>query len=272
LSELAWGRRYLMCPPIHYDVLYEINPWMRREVAVDAERARSQWESLRATLVAAGAGVERMEAAPGLPDLVFTANAGLVDGERFVCSRFRHPERAPEAALDAAWFASRGFDVLELPEGVYFEGAGDALPFADRFLAGYRIRSDFAAHGMVSKLLGAESLAVELVDPRFYHLDLAFCPLDSERAMIAPDAIDAYGRAVVQRLVPQPLVLELDEALSFCANSLVIGRTVVMSSCPPRVGRELERWGFDLTLCPVDEFLKAGGGPRCLTLALDVRV
>jgi N-dimethylarginine dimethylaminohydrolase len=66
------------------------------------------------------------------------------------------------------------------------------------------------------------------------------------------------------------LVLEPDEAVMFCANSVVVGSTVVMAQCPPRVGRQLEQWGFEVAVCPIDEFLKAGGGCRCLTLALDV--
>ena len=112
--------------------------------------------------------------------------------------------------------------------------------------------------------------SVELVDARLYHLDLTFCPLDDRRAIVAPDAWDSYGRKVVEALVPEPLALGLDDALTFCANSVVVGTHVIMPSCPPQVGRRLEAWGFDVEVSPVDEFLKAGGGCRCLTLALDV--
>ena len=110
---------------------------------------------------------------------------------------------------------------------------------------------------------------LQLVDPRLYHLDLTFCPLDGRRAIAAPLGWDAYGLKVVEALVPELLVLTDDEALSFCANSVVVGRTVVMPTTPPRVGHQLEAWGFDVVECRVDEFLKAGGGCRCLTLAVD---
>ncbi|MGH9043148.1 MAG: dimethylarginine dimethylaminohydrolase family protein [Acidimicrobiia bacterium] len=269
---LSWGRRYLVCPPSHFGVLYEINPWMHKEVAVDPDRARTQWEDMVANLESAGAVTVPMEPIPGLPDLVFTANAGLVHGNRFVVSRFRHTERRQEARYDAEWFARAGFEVDELPVelGVCFEGAGDALPFRGRLVSGYRFRSDFVAHGAIAGLLKIPVVSVELKDARFYHLDLTFCPLDDRRAICAPQGWDRYGLAVMQRLVPEPLILELDEALSFCANSVVINHTIVMPACPPRVGRVLEGWGYDVCISPVDEFMKAGGGVRCLTLALDV--
>jgi N-dimethylarginine dimethylaminohydrolase len=261
-----------VCPPSHFGVLYEINPWMHKEVAVDPDRARTQWEDMVANLESAGAVTVPMEPVAGLPDLVFTANAGLIHANRFVVSRFRHTERRPEARHNAEWFARAGYQVDEVPVelGVCFEGAGDALPFRGRLVAGYRFRSDFVAHGALAELLGIPVVSVELADARFYHLDLTFCPLDDRRAICAPHAWDRYARAVMERLVPEPLVLEPDEAMSFCANSVVVNHTIVMPACPPRVGRILERWGFDVCVSPVGEFMKAGGGVRCLTLALDV--
>jgi N-dimethylarginine dimethylaminohydrolase len=274
---LEWGRRYLMCPPRHFGVLYEINPWMSREVSVDPERALTQWEGLVETLEAAGAEVVVMEPEADVPDLVFTANAGLVNGGQFVPSHFRHPERRPETPINAAWFGKRGWRVDHLPAELDHEGAGDALPFTPEdartvLLSGYSFRSDARAATELSTLLACPVRPIQLVDPRLYHVDLTFCPLDARHAIVAPLGWDAYGRKVVEALVPEPLVLSDDETLSFCANSVVVGTTIVMAAVPPRVGRQLEAWGFTVVDCKVDEFLKAGGGCRCLTLALDVRV
>ncbi len=261
-----------MCPPEHFGVLYEINPWMHQEVAVDLDRAREQWEGLVRTLREADATVEVLDPQPGLPDLVFTANAGVVNDRCFVPSRFRHPQRQGEVPHYVAWFEQHGYTVAHLPDDVHHEGAGDALPFGPVLLSGYRFRSDAAAHVALSRLTGVPVRPVELADSRFYHLDLAFCPLDQRRALVAPAALDAYGRRVVDALVPEPLALEPDEAAAFCANSVVVGTAVLMPSCPPRIGRQLEAWGFDVAEVPVDEFQKAGGACRCLTLALDVAV
>jgi arginine dihydrolase len=267
---LEWGRRYLMCPAKHFGVLYEINPWMSREVPADPVRSLQQWEHLVDTLRDAGAEVETIDPVDGLPDMVFTANAGLVWGERFVSSRFRHAERAGEVVGFNRWFTKHGSRVTKLPGDPLFEGAGDALPFRDRIVAGYRIRSEFDAHTALAKTIDTEVLSVELVDQRFYHLDLTFCPLDDRRALVFPEAWDHYGRDVMKALVPEPVVLEPDEALAFSANSVVIGDTIVMPACSSRLEGELRSTGFDVRVCAVDEFQKAGGGVRCLTLALDV--
>jgi N-dimethylarginine dimethylaminohydrolase len=275
MAELTWGRRYLMCPPQHFGVLYEINPWMHKEVAVEPDAALRQWDGLAATLRSAGADVVTMLPDAAVPDLVFTANAGIVNGHQFVPSHFRHPERQAETEIDAAWFAAAGFRVDRLPADATHEGAGDALPFPGPdgttvLLSGHPFRSDLHAITALGKLVGCPTLPVTLVDPRFYHLDMTFCPLDDRRAICAPMAWDQPTRRAVEELVPEPLWLEDDEALVFSANSVVVGTTVVMSTAPPRVGRQLEKWGFTIVESPADEFLKAGGGCRCLTLALDV--
>ncbi len=275
--SLSWGRKYLMCPPTHFGVLYEINPWMHAEVTVDRDRAQEQWDGLVSTLRSAGAEVVSIDQDPSVPDMVFTANAGIVNhrdgGEaQFIPSHFRFPERQGETEIFARWFAAAGYSVDRLPTELDHEGAGDALPYAGGLVSGYRFRSDLPATTELGRLTGVPVRAIELVDERLYHVDITFCPLDDRHAIGAPMGWDAYGRKVIEALVPEPLWLEDDEALTFCANSVVIGSTVVMPVTPPRVGRILEGWGFDVVTCDVSEFLKAGGGCRCLTLALDVEL
>jgi N-dimethylarginine dimethylaminohydrolase len=259
-----------MSPPEAFDVVYEINPWMHRTIAVDHDLAAAQWRTLVATLEEAGAEVVLQPAAEKLPDLVFTANAGVVSGNRFVPANFRHPERQGETAEDLAWFAAHGFEIVRLPPALYHEGAGDALPFGGVLLSGYRFRSDIASHAALAAALEVPVRSVELVDERLYHFDLTFCPLDDRRALVAPIGWDRYGARVVEALVAEPFVLDTEETFAFCANSVVVGSTIVMPSCSVRLGRQLEAWGFEVVVCPVGEFLKAGGGCRCLTLALDL--
>jgi N-dimethylarginine dimethylaminohydrolase len=261
--------RILMCPPDYYGIEYEINPWMHVERGAKRERAQAQWQRLCETLRGLGVTVELMEPRPGLPDLVFTANAGLVFGDRFFSSSFRHEVRARESPYFDAWFAEHGFTVEHLPEGVYFEGAGDALFCGRPLFAGYRIRSDVNGHQYLGKVLGRLVLPLELVSPYFYHLDTCFCPLAPDEAIYYPAAFDAYGQRVLQAHVPKLLAVEEVEARRFGCNAVVVGRTVITNSGCPRLHAGLRTWGYEPVSVELDEFIKSGGSAKCLTLRLD---
>lgn len=260
---------YLMCPPDHYGISYEINPWMDRMNQPDLDLAREQWYNLVSNIQEAGAAVEIVPPVPSLPDKVFMADTGLIDQNRFIMSRFRYPLRQPETEYAADWFRRRNYEVLEfppLPEETL--ESSDVAPFRGCLVAGYGFRTTLSAHETLARLVQKQVLSIKFVDPRFYHLDISFCPLDDRRAMVAPAAWSRHSCELVEKLVPEPLVLELDEAMTFCANAIVVGKIVIMSSCPLRVGRILERWGFMICVSPVSEFIKAGGAVHCLALDL----
>src|SRR5262249_14789391 len=174
--------------------------------------------------------VELMTPQPGLPDLVFTANAGMLFGRRFFSSRFRHEVRARETPHFDAWFAAHDFAVEHLPEGVFFEGAGDALFCGPTLFAGYRIRSDVRGHHHLGALLHIQVLPLELVNPYFYHLDTCFCPLAPGEAIWYPGAFDAYGRRVIEAHIPRLLAAGEADAHRFGCNAVVGGRTVVINA------------------------------------------
>jgi N-dimethylarginine dimethylaminohydrolase len=270
-SRLSWGRRFLMCPPDYFEISYAINHWMDTDVKVDRDRATRQWFDLAGTLRVAGATVETIPARPGLPDMVFTANAGLIDGTTYWPSAMRHPQRQPEIAHFRTWMAELGWTVADQPAAIQ-EGAGDALPFGGALVCGHGMRSIREAYHDLTERTGWTVRPVRLADPRFYHVDIAFCPLDERTALIVPEAFTAEGRETLAQLVPDPVPVTVEEGEMFCVNSVVVGRTIVMPGCTSRLGQELERRGFDVVVCDVSEFRKAGGGSRCLTLALDVDI
>ncbi|MBB6174745.1 N-dimethylarginine dimethylaminohydrolase [Nocardiopsis mwathae] len=265
----VWGYRYLVCPPRYFDVRYSINPWMDPNETVDRELAHDQWTRLVATLREAGAKLDELEPLPDHPDAVFTANHGIVDGHTFWPARMRHPERAAEVAHAAHWFDRNNWSVADPAPDAVQEGAGDALPFAGTLVAGYGMRSDRLAYGELARRTGWPILPVRLTDPAFYHVDVAFCPLDDRSALIVPSAFSDEALRRLRRLVPDPVLLTDEEGLAFAANSVVVGHRIVMPHCSPRLGRLLDERGFDVAVCDVSEFRKAGGGCRCLTLALD---
>jgi N-dimethylarginine dimethylaminohydrolase len=261
--------RLLMCPPDYYGIEYEINPWMSRSRGSSLERARAQWRILHNTLVGLGATVELMTPRPGLPDLVFTANAGLVFGGRFFSSCFRHEVRARESPHFDAWFAAHGFAVEHLPPGMYFEGAGDALFCGPSLFTGYRIRSDVQGCQHLAGMIRRQVLPLELVNPYFYHLDTCFCPLAPGEAIYYPEAFDVYGRKVLQTHVPGLIAATDAEAKRFGCNAVVVGKAVVTNTGCDRLAADLRAAGYTPVAVELDEFLKSGGSAKCLTLRLD---
>ena len=261
---------FLMCPPDHFAVRYEINAWMHMDVQPDRERAYAEWHALKRNIEMGGGSVHTIASVPGLPDMVFTTDTGLVHGGRYVRGYFRHPERRPEVGHCARWFTERAGEVIDarLPTGHFLEG-GDLAVFGRYLVGGHGFRSERSAQALVAQRLGLDFLPVTLIDPRLYHMDMSFCPLDDRRAIIAPSAWDRATCDRVERAVPEPLVLDRDEALTFCANAVVVGKTLIMPACPGRVGRILAAWGYDVCVSPVHEFVKAGGAAHCLCLALN---
>lgn len=259
----------LMCPPDFYGIEYEINAWMSRQRPADRALAGRQWLALRHTLEDSGAKISTLEPVEGLPDLVFTANAALIFHKQAVLARFKHGERQRETPVDAAWLSANGFTVVHVPEEFQFEGAGDALFCGDTLFAGYRIRSDARGHQHIGQMLGVRVLPLELVDPYHYHLDTCFCPLAAGQAIWYPPAFDDYGRKVLTDLVPDLVAVDQPEARRFACNAVVVGRTVVTNTGCPQLHRELLARGFTPRETELDEFVKAGGSAKCLTLRLD---
>lgn len=261
--------RILMCPPDYYGIEYEINPWMNTERQADHALAVEQWNGLRAALEAAGATIETMPPHKGLPDLVFTANAAMIYRHQAVLARFKHPQRQGETPLDRAWLEAAGFEALDPPEGLSFEGAGDALFWGDTLYAGYRMRSDAVGCQAIGGVLGVRVLPLELADPYYYHLDTCFCPLSPDEAVYYPGAFDDYGRRVLQSHAGTLIAVEEPEARSFACNAVVVGRTVVTNTGCPRLLEQLAARGYAPVATPLGEFVKAGGSAKCLTLRLD---
>jgi N-dimethylarginine dimethylaminohydrolase len=260
----------LMCPPDHFGIEYEINPWMHVAVEVDHERAIEEWEALHRLYADLGESIVLTASQAGLPDMVFTANAAVVWRRRAVLSRFHHAERAGEERHWRGTLEELGFVVHDVPAEISFEGAGDALFVGDHLFQAWGFRTDQAAHAEVARFLDVESTSLQLVDPRFYHLDTCFCPLDDETALIAPDAFSPESVELVRSRVPRLIEVPRQAAEGFACNAMPIGSMVVSSTASAAIRAPLDELGFEVVSLAMDEFMKSGGGVRCLSLPLDL--
>ncbi len=290
-----------MCAPDFYGIEYEINPWMSRSRKSDSELARAQWQGLRDQLQSLGAKIDLVSPHKGLPDMVFTANAGLVSSKRAFLAKFRHKERQGEEPHFEEWFAKHGFKVERLPEKKFFEGEGDALfgggesvggtgvspvksesiqsregqaghlshhSAGETLFCGYRLRSDVRSHEFLSEQLGVLTLSLELINDYFYHLDTCFCPLPDGRAFYFPGAFDEYGQRAIREHVKDAIEVVPDEAKHFACNAVVLGKEIVLPEGCPQLYASLKSWGYNTHALPMTEFIKAGGACKCLVLYL----
>ncbi len=264
-------RKLLLCAPDHYGIEYEINPWMDRTRSVAPARAQAQWRTLHDTLRALGCQINLIRPQPKLPDMVFTANAGLVAGRKFIRSNFRFGERQGEEEHFEQWFLEHDYELVRLPEGLFFEGEGDALFCGEILFCGYRFRSDVRSHQLISELLNCLVVSVEMVQDRFYHLDTCFCPLPEGDAIWYPPAFDHYAQRAIRAHTRQLIEVGPDEAAHFACNAVVLDREIVLPEACPKLCAALVERGYQPHALPMTEFLKAGGACKCLILFLPQR-
>jgi N-dimethylarginine dimethylaminohydrolase len=268
----AARQSFLMCAPDLYEVDYVINPWMVGQIhASSRERAAAQWDALYGA-VSARADVALVAPQPGSPDMVFTANAGLAYGRSVALSSFFHPERQGEEPHFRRWFEDAGYTILDLPRATPFEGEGDALFATDgsRLWAGAGPRTLAASHQALRAAWKIDVVPLTLVDPRFYHLDTCFAPLDGGFVMYYPAAFDTASRASIEAFYPAEKRIPVEEAdaVRFACNVVNIDRTLILNHIGIGLSTQLEERGFEVVQLELSEFLKAGGAAKCLVMKL----
>ncbi|OMC39058.1 N-dimethylarginine dimethylaminohydrolase [Mycobacterium sp. GA-1841] len=259
-------RRYAMTAPQHFTVEYAINPWMDVTVPVDPALALAQWETLRQVYTDLGHSVELVTPRPGLPDMVYAANGGFLIGDTAVVARFAFAQRAEETEAYAEWMTARGYRP-RYTEHVN-EGQGDLLLVGSTLLAGYGFRTDRRAHVEIATCTGLPVTSLELVDPRFYHLDTALAVLDDSTIAYYPPAFSAASRRTLHELFGDTIEVDSTDAYVLGLNVVSDGRHVVLPTAATGFADQLRRAGFEPIGVDLSELLKGGGSVKCCTLEL----
>src|SRR3954452_20660237 len=254
-------RHYAMSAPTFFTVEYAINPWMDTSTVVDTHVAMNQWETLRQTYKELGHTVELVEPVAGLPDMVYAANGGLVVNGKAVVARFAYPQRAGEAAAYAEWMDRHGFHPAETR--YVNEGQGDFLVVGAIVLAGYGFRTDRRAHHEIASAVGMPLVSLELVDPRFYHLDTALAVLDDTTIAYYPPAFSDASRARLRELFPDAIEVATADAYVLGLNAVSDGLHVVHPAAAVGFAAQLADAGFEPIGVYLSELLKGGGSVKC---------
>jgi N-dimethylarginine dimethylaminohydrolase len=204
---------------------------------------------------------------------VFAANAGLIYKNTFIPSEFKHPQRQVEEPYFQHWFESMDFDIpTRSRDRLSFEGAGDALFSSSRKILwmgfGHRTSGDYKFYlDTVFEDTNVIVRPLQLVDPRWYHLDTCFCPLDSGELLWYPPAFSPEARAVIELWYEDnDIKVSEEDALAFACNAVSVGDNIIV----PRISEELESTltdhGYYVTSVDMSQFLRSGGACKCLTI------
>lgn len=257
----------LMCSPDFFDIEYEINPWMHTNNQVDPNNAMLQWQQLKNIYDQMGWEVKQQQPIEHLPDMVFTANAGLVIDGKVALSQFRSPQRQPETAKDQEWFSSAGYTDILLPKSD-FEGEGDALVWNDIIFAGYPWRSDIASHAEIAEFFGKKVISLQLTNASFYHLDTALTIVDSQTVALYPPLFTEESLKAIHDTVPNVIQASREDAYAYGLNAMSDGKNIILSDKATKLISVYQNKGMNVYPTSISEFQKSGGGVKCLTLEL----
>jgi len=265
-------KKILMCEPKFYEINYVINPWMKIG-SVNKKGAFKQWENLLNIYQKLGIKVEVIEPKKELPDMVFTADQGIVYKDEVLLSSFCYWQRRKENQVFEKWFEKSSYKIRRLPGDLCFEGNGDCLWFGKKLLMGFGFRTQQENVDKIKKVWEKiEVLPLQLINPYFYHLDTCLFVLNDQTIFYYPEAFSKTSEQLLKKIVPNLIKLEKKEAFNFAANSVVTDHQIICQGKNFRFVKEVERLGYKTKEIDISEFNKSGGGIHCLTGVLEENI
>lgn len=261
-------KQVLMSSPKYFKIEYSINPWMVAGTTVDLDLAKSQWNNLKSTIENAGAEVKVLPSSESYPDLVFTANSGIIKDKEVLIANFKYEERRGEEDLYMNWFSSNGYNVGRIPSEFKFEGRGDAFVYGEYLVGSYGIRSDKEALLFIAEEFNLEPIIAELDREKFYHLDTCFQYFPTGDAIFYPEAFKNHSLSAFESIFNLIPVSEHD-ANQLACNAVVINNTIIFPSDDIESIKTVEELGLNVEVANVSEFMKSGGACQCLVIALN---
>jgi N-dimethylarginine dimethylaminohydrolase len=236
---------------------------------INKDEAITQWQQLVEAYNKLQVTVIVIDQQKGNPDMVFATDEALVFGKNILLSRFWCKERRMESTYYEEWFRKNGYTITYLPNDVYFEGNGDSFLWDEKLFIGVGFRADKNSCKAVEKLLDLEVIPLEIIDPKFFHLDVGCFPLNNETMFYYPTAFSNKSRKVLKKAVPNLLELTKEEAYGFCANSIVTDHYVIHQKGNNSFKNKLKELRYTSIEVDAGEFMKSGGGIHCLTNILE---
>lgn len=278
ISDREGFSSLLFSQPTHFDINYEINPYMESGTVVGD--FRSNWIDVvrecrktvnRLHTVDYDTYEEMDTATSRLPDIVFSANHGVPTecGDSFIVSNMKTPQRQDETAYFEKWAIEHGYNIKRIPDDIIFEGAGDAKwhPKKSLLWVGYGPRTDEAAVKEIDKQIDAKVIPLELVSERFYHLDVCFTALSKTSAIVIPEGLSDKSYSRIENIFDNVLHVpdvDIDSMGGNCAR--MPNGNIVIDKDNSETADLLKEEGFRVRMVDTSEFKKSGGSVDCLFL------
>lgn len=287
MNNVRINTKVLVSGAEYFDDGFAINAHMDDSVPVDGERAIAEHALIVQSYQQAGIEVIQVPAPAGCQDGIYTANWGLVVGDKAILSRLPN-KRKDEEPYARRVLENLGKKIVELPHDLRFSGQGDCLPCGKYLFVGSNYRTDREVWPLLARETGFEVIGLTTVpqldnegksvtnpvtgwpDSFFYDLDLAFAIITPSLIAWCPEAFMPESQARVRAIADiDKIEVTLEEAQKgFACNLVSSGQTVVMSDQAPTLKNELQSRGFQTITPHVTELLKGGGFIRCCSLTL----
>lgn len=276
--------RVLMCSPDYFDIVDVKNVHMQGHIGnTDKAQVNAQWQSLKDAYDALLTNkvldeVSVIPGAVGCEDMVFCANQTLPwkmeDGsEVVVMSRMRHESRQREVPYFEEFFKNKGFKPLHFNNVKMFEGMGDVIPHPGKRLlyGGYGHRTTAEAYDELAQMLQTPVVALELINPKFYHLDTCFVPLSKDSVMLCREAFTEDGLAMIRQLFTKVYYIpEYEAEKYFSLNAHAFDahgtKTAILQKGSAITVDVLKQEGYNVVEIETGEFMKSGGSVFCMKM------
>lgn len=260
------NKNLFLCPPNYLEFEYIINPWMTEDTNFSLDNAVKEWSELYNLYISLYPDhTFRVEPKSGLTELCFLGDSIFSYKGHTVFSRLATSERYDETEYVIQVFRDLGFEGHRVPEGVYYEGSGETVVWNDIILVGYGQRSNDKIVNHLENELESRVIGLNLIDPKYYHLDTALFPVSNELIALYEPAFDKESIRVLENLDCELLKLDQQSALDFALNSIALNNNILVHYKAKSFISKLKKRGFDLYELDVSEFIKFGGGLKCLT-------
>lgn len=274
----------LLCTPDYFEIIDIKNAYMTgNEGSTDRSQAIKQWNDLKDiyTHLAFKNVINEVLTIPGvsgLEDMVFCANQTFPwissNGKKqVVLSKMKHASRKKEVPYFEIFFKDLGYEILNLSRTDLFEGMGDTIahPFKKLLYGGYGHRSKANAHEELSEILEVPIVLLELLHPKFYHLDTCFLPLNEDHVMLCKEAFTNEGIANISHLFKHLHFISEEEAdRTFCLNAHIPyhksqHHAIVQKGSAVSISI-LKELGFTVHETETSEYMKSGGSVFCMKM------